>query len=91
MNGLNKAGGKGKVSRHLPNRSALHSFIKEFGQIMNYTSLYSNPTANKDVWGKSLQFSNPTAKNRDGEAQLYQNPTANKSMESPTVTKSICL
>ena len=71
---------------------------------MNNTSLYSNPTDNKAVWGallyknpalnrcrKSLQFSNPTAKNEDGEAQLYQNPTANKSVESPTVTKSICL
>ena len=69
MNELNKAGGKGKVSRHLPNRSALHSFIKEFGQIMNYTSLYSNPTANKDVWG-ALLYKNPAL----NKSVLYQNP-----------------
>ena len=46
-----------------------HSFIKEFGQIMNYTSLYSNPTANKDVWG-ALIYKNPAL----NKYVLYQNP-----------------
>ena len=69
MNGLNKAGGKGKVSRHIPNRSALHSFIKEFGQIMNYTSLYSNVTANTDLWGSTL-YKNPAL----NKSVFYQNP-----------------
>ena len=41
--------------------------------IINYTSLYSNPTANKEVWG-ALLYTNPTDNKEIGKSVLYQNP-----------------
>ena len=59
MNGLNESGRKGKISCPFCTVGVhFHRFLNDLGRILQYTSLYSNPTANKEV-GESVLFKNP--------------------------------
>jgi hypothetical protein len=53
LNRLDKAEGKKKCSRF-----SVQYIFYELGRIINYTSLHSNPTANKEVLG-TLMYANP--------------------------------
>ena len=76
IHGLNEAGRKGKSVVTWCNGCAFR-FFNEFGQTIKYTSLYSNPTANKEVWGALLYTTQTLLPKKKREALLHKDPTVN--------------